>query len=252
MGLTVYTFPLFCYTLTMRLPFTKYGLPQLAVYPLLVLAVMVVLFMVFKPALLLIPVEIILFLVFIWMLSFFRDPSRTIAYDEKVLLSPADGTITDISIVDDSELGVKALRIGMFLSIFNVHINRAPCAVRVEKVNYKKGQFKNAMSPESGRINESNSIHLVRLSEPGDTLLVRQVSGAIARHIVCEAKVAAEYRQGEPFGMIKFGSRTELYISVGEDGKLENGALTNRRFEINVKIGDRVRAGLTPLARYLP
>jgi phosphatidylserine decarboxylase len=235
----------------MRLPFTRFGLPQVVVYPFLVFSLMAVLFIMFRSARWLIPAEIVLFLVFVWMLSFFRDPARTIVYDEKLLLSPADGTITDISVVDDSELGGKALRIGMFLSIFNVHINRAPCSVRVEKVTYKKGQFKNAMSPESGRINESNDVILVRLSEPGDKLLVRQVSGAIARHIVCEAKESAEYRQGEPFGMIKFGSRTELYIPLGE-GKYENGTLTNGTFEVTVKIGDPVRAGLTSLVRYLP
>ena len=210
-------------------------------YPLLVILLMLVLFLVSRPACWLIPAEIVLLLVFIWMLSFFRDPLRTIVPDEKILYSPADGTITDISRTDDSALGPGALRIGMFLSIFNVHINRAPCSVRIENVTYKKGQFKNAMSAESGKINESNDIIMVRLNEPEDRLLVRQVSGAIARHIVCEAKEAGEYRQGEPFGMIKFGSRTELYLPAAEEGK----------YEVTVKTGDPVRAGLTPLVRYL-
>ena len=224
----------------MRLPLTRYGLPQVVIYPLLVLVVMAVLFIVLKPSRILIPAEIILFLAFIWMLSFFRDPARTIIPDEALLYSPADGTITDISPVEDSALGVPALRIGMFLSVFSVHVNRVPCSVRIEKVSYKKGQFKNAMSPESGRINESNDILMTRLSEPADKLLVRQISGAIARHIVCEAREAAEYRQGEPFGMIKFGSRTELYLPAGKSGT----------YEVTVKIGDAVRAGLTPLVRY--
>jgi len=201
---------------------------------------MIVLYVVFKPSRWLIPAEAILFLVFIWMLSFFRDPSRTIVPDEKILFSPADGTITDITLVDDDEIGPQTLRIGMFLSIFNVHINRAPCSVRIEKVSYKKGKFKNAMSPEAGRINESNGILMTRLSEPKDMLLVRQVSGAIARHIVCEAREAAEYGQGQPFGMIKFGSRTELYLPAADGDK----------HEVTVKIGDKVRAGLTPLVRY--
>ena len=231
--------PLSCYTLTMRVPLTRFGLPQVVIYPLLVFLLMLVLFLVFRPAKWLIPAELVLFLVFVWMLSFFRDPYRTIVPDETLLYSPADGTITDISTVDDSVLGAGALRIGMFLSVFNVHINRAPCAVRVEKVSYKKGQFINAMSADSGRINESNDILMVRLSEPADRLLVRQVSGAIARHIVCEAKESGEYRQGEPFGMIKFGSRTELYLCAGA------------QYEVTVKIGDAVRAGLTPLVRRL-
>ena len=223
----------------MRIPLTRFGLPQVVIYPLLVFLLMLALFLVFRPAKWLIPPEIVLFLVFCWMLSFFRDPYRSIVPDESVLYSPADGTITDISQVSDSAVGTEALKIGMFLSVFNVHINRAPCAVRVEKVSYKKGRFINAMSPDSGRINESNDILMVRIGEPADRLLVRQVSGAIARHIVCEAKEADEYRQGEPFGMIKFGSRTELYLPAG--GK----------FEVTVKTGDPVRAGITPLVRYL-
>jgi len=206
---------------------------------------MVLLFIFFKPGRWLIPAELVLFLVLLWMLSFFRNPSRVIVPDENVFYSPADGTITDISLVDGTELGTRALRIGMFLSIFNVHINRAPCSVKIEKLSYKKGQFKNAMSPESSRINESNDILMVRLAEPKDRLLVRQVSGAIARHIVCEARESAEYSQGEAFGMIKFGSRTELYLPVGEDEG-------RGKYEVAVKIGDPVRAGLTPLIRYLP
>ena len=221
----------------MRLPFTRYGMPQVLFYPLLVLVLLLVLFIVFWPAYFLIPAGIVLLLVFIWMLSFFRDPARNIIIDESILLSPADGTITDIDEVNDSALGEKALRIGIFLSVFNVHINRFPCSVRVLKVNYKKGKFINAMSPDASRINESNDILMVRLNEPKEMLLVRQITGAIARHIVCEAKEEGEYRQGEAFGMIKFGSRTELYIPAVMP------------FEVAVKIGDKVRAGLTPLVR---
>ena len=222
----------------MHSPLTRYGLPQVAVFPLVVLLAMAACLLLIKDARILIPVEIVFFLVFLWMLSFFRDPARTINIDEAVLLSPADGTITDIALVDDSVLGKGALRIGMFLSIFNVHINRVPCSVRIESVSYKKGQFKNAFSADAGKINESNDILMVRLAEPKDRLLVRQISGAIARHIVCEAVEGAEYKQGEQFGMIKFGSRTELYLAAGSD------------YEAAVKIGDKVRAGLTPLVTY--
>jgi phosphatidylserine decarboxylase len=225
----------------MRIPLTKYGLPQAALFPVLVLALMTALFCVFRPALWLVPVEAVLGLVLIWVFSFFRDPQREIPIDEKVLLSPADGKVTDISVLEnDGVLGNKALRIGIFLSVFNVHINRAPCAVRIEKTSYKKGAFKNAMSPESGRVNESNDILMTRLSPPDDKLVVRQISGAIARHIVCAASAGKEYAQGERFGMIKFGSRTELYLPTSEGG----------RYDIAVKIGDAVRAGLTPLVRY--
>jgi phosphatidylserine decarboxylase len=221
-----------------HLPFTRYGLPQVVVYPLLVFLAMAACFIFFIDARILIPIEAVLFLVFIWMLSFFRDPVRTINIDETVLLSPADGTITDIAVVDDSVLGKGALRIGMFLSIFNVHINRAPCSVRIENVSYKKGEFRNAFSAEAGKINESNDILMIRLAAPKDRLLVRQISGAIARRIVCQALEGAEYGQGEQFGMIKFGSRTELYLAAGSG------------YEAVVKAGDKVRAGLSPLVKY--
>ena len=226
----------------MRFPLTRYGLPQVIIFPLLVIAAMALLFVVSGTNLILLPLEVFLFIVLIWMLSFFRDPLRVIVPDETVLYSPADGTITDISRLDDTALGVPALRIGMFLSIYNVHINRVPCSVRIDKITYNKGRFRNAKSPDSSRVNESNDILMTRLNAPGDVLLVRQVSGAVARHIVCRAREKAEFAQGEPFGMIKFGSRTELYLPSGDDDK----------FEVTVKIGDRVRAGLSPLVRYRP
>jgi phosphatidylserine decarboxylase len=222
----------------MRLPLTKYGMPQVVLFPALVIILLLVLFIQFWPAPLLIPAGLVLIAVFIWILSFFRDPTREISIDESILLSPADGTITDIVPVDDSALGEKALRIGIFLSVFNVHINRFPCSVRVEKVNYKKGKFINAMSADAGRINESNDILLLRLNDPKEKLLLRQITGAVARKIVCKAVEAGEYRQGDRFGMIKFGSRTELYIPAGE------------HYQVAVKIGDKVRAGLTPLIIY--
>jgi phosphatidylserine decarboxylase len=223
----------------MHIPITKYGLPQVLVYPAVTLALMILLFIFLPKGSALAAAEIVLLAVFVWMLMFFRDPRRDIPLDEKTLLSPADGTITDIAETEIPELGGKALRVGMFLSIFNVHLNRVPCSVRVEAVQYHKGQFKNAMSPDSGRVNESNDVVMIRLTEPRDRLLVRQVSGAIARHIVCKAEPGREYTQGATFGMIKFGSRTELYIPL-QEGK----------YDIAVKIGDKVRAGLSPLIVY--
>jgi phosphatidylserine decarboxylase len=223
----------------MHIPVTRYGLPQVLIYPLIILAVMAALLVFLPCGTLLIAAEAVLFMVFVWALMFFRDPKREIHMDSRMLLSPADGTITDISETEVPELGGKALRIGMFLSIFNVHINRSPCAAVIEAVNYKKGKFKYAMDAEAGRVNESNDVLMTRLEEPRDKLLVRQVSGAIARRIVCEAKPGTRYAQGETFGMIKFGSRTELYLPYKESG-----------YDITVKIGDRVNAGLSPLVIY--
>jgi len=223
----------------MYFPLTRYGMPQVLIYPLIVLAVMAALFIFLPRGVPLIIAQAVLFLVLVWMLMFFRNPPRKIPLDGRVLLSPADGTITDICETETSDLGGKALKIGMFLSIFNVHINRAPCAAVIESVNYKKGKFKNAMDAEAGRVNESNGILMTRLDEPRCRLLVRQVSGAIARRIVCEAKPGRQYAQGEAFGMIKFGSRTELYLPLKPEG-----------YDIAVKIGDKVNAGISPLVVY--
>ena len=225
----------------MHIPITRYGLPQALAYPVAALALMAALFIFLPCGVALAAAETVLLLVFVWMLLFFRDPRRIITPNDRTLLSPADGTITDITETESPELGGKALRIGMFLSIFNVHLNRMPCAARIESVHYKKGQFKNAMSSESGRINESNEVLMTRLAEPRDRLLVRQVSGAIARRIVCEAKPGQEYAQGFAFGMIKFGSRTELYLPIRDGG-----------YDVMVKLGDKVRAGLSPLIAYKP
>ena len=213
-------------------------MPQVLIFPLLILVILIVLFIVFWPAPALIPIGLFLIVLLIFILSFFRDPARNINIEEKILLSPADGTITDIDEIDNNALGIKAQRIGIFLSIFNVHINRFPCSVRVEKINYVKGQFINAASPDASSINESNDILMVRQSEPKEKLLLRQITGVIARRIVCEAREDEEYKQGEAFGMMKFGSRTELYLPLGAN------------LEVLVKIGDKVKAGLSPLVRY--
>lgn len=235
----------------MRIPLTKYGFPQAVIYPLALLAAMVAYLAIalhFFPDwavqtswvfLTVSAVEMALFALLAWSLSFFRDPQREIPQDEKLLLAPADGTVRDIETVDETQfIGGPALRIGIFLSVFNVHINRSPCGAKVEKITYHRGKFLNAMNPLAGKVNESNDVGLVRTARPHDRLLVRQVSGAIARRIVCAARIGQPLAAGEQFGMIKFGSRTELYVPAGE------------YVECLVRIGDKVRAGITPMARY--
>jgi phosphatidylserine decarboxylase len=213
---------------------TKWGLPQAVIFPLIPLAVMVVLFILCRNFFWIVPAEAILFSVLFWMLSFFRNPPRKIIPDESVLYSPADGKVTDISFVEDEELG-SLVRVGIFLSIFNVHLNRVPCSVKIERINYKKGIFKDARNPDSSRVNESNTLLLKRLAEPKDPLLVKQISGAIARNIVCKVKEKDELKQGDLFGMIKFGSRTELFFPAA-----------GGNYSLEIKIGDHVHAGVTP------
>jgi len=226
----------------MRLALTKYGWPQVAVFPAIVFIAMVIALLAWPKSLSvwgIISVETIFAVVLVWILSFFRDPERFVPAEKNLLLSPADGRITDIEIVEEKDfIAGTALRIGIFLGIFNAHINRAPCNVRVEKITYKKGRYKNAMNPEAGRVNESNDLGLIRTDSPNDRLIVRQISGAIARRIVCETRQGQELTGGEKFGMIKFGSRAELYVPAREGVKCL------------VKIGDKVKAGLSPVVRY--
>jgi len=226
----------------MRIPITKFGLPQVAFFSADLVGLMALCGYAMRnsPVYWFVGVEVFLLLILIWILAFFRDPARVIPVGEDILVSPADGTISDIESIDDPNcVGRKLLRIGIFLSVFNVHINRAPCKVKIDKINYVPGKFVDARLPESAKINESNDITMIRLSEPKHKLIVRQISGAIARRIVCDAREGQELFGGEKFGMIKFGSRTELYIPQDVD------------IDCLVKVGEKVKAGSTILARYI-
>jgi phosphatidylserine decarboxylase len=226
----------------MRVPLTKFGWPQVVVLPIIILAALIImplLSVVILPVWAITIVELVLALFFVWSLIFFRDPNRQSPSDKNLLLAPADGRITDIETIKEGDfIGGAALRIGIFMSIFDVHINRAPCDVKIEKAIYIKGKYKNAMSPKASIVNESNDIGMVREDKPQDKLIVRQISGAVARRIVCKAKPGQQLIHGEKFGMIKFGSRTELYVPISESIKCL------------VKIGDKVKAGLTPVVKY--
>ncbi|MHC4552647.1 MAG: phosphatidylserine decarboxylase [Planctomycetota bacterium] len=235
----------------MRIPLTKYGMPQVAVIPAILIGAMVVYYLIAKrfwlgsacgcpmtKVLVWVP-EVILLVVLVWVFSFFRDPHRVVPQDANLLLSPADGTIAAVETLDSYEgFEGPVLRIEIFLSIFNVHINRVPCPVEIGPITYKPGKFVDARNPECSKINEANEIVMTRLDAPTDPLLVRQISGAIARRIVCAAKTGEKYTGGQQFGMIKFGSCTELFVPARE-------SLTCR-----VQKGDKVKAGLTVLAEY--
>ena len=233
----------------MRVPLTKYGWPQVVVFPAIMLTAMVIALLVFPKSSSvsvwsIIVIETIFAIVLVWVLSFFRDPKRIVPANKNLLLSPADGKVTDIEIVEEDDfIGGAAMRIGIFLSIFDVHINRAPCNVKVERITYRKGKYKNAMNPESGRVNESNDLRLIRADSPNDRLIVRQISGAVARRIVCQANEGQKLTGGEKFGMIKFGSRTELYVPAPQGP-------ARKDVKCLVQIGDKVKGGLSVLVRY--
>ncbi len=174
---------------------------------------------------------LVVWLAIVW---FFRDPHRVIPADAAAVVSPADGTVTQVEEVDEADFpGGRALRISIFLSIFNVHLNRLPRSGRVTALRYFPGAFLDARHPDCPRRNEQLWIDLEEAN--GRRLRVKQISGAIARRIVCWLKVGEEVRSGDRLGMIKFGSRTELLVPAGPD------------LEVKVQVGARVHGGSTIL-----
>jgi phosphatidylserine decarboxylase len=180
------------------------------------------------------PISFVVLPVLIWLFAFFRDPSRQIPVEQHVMVSPADGTVSDITELPDEPLlgGGPALRIGIFLSVFNVHINRSPCDGKVVKVIYKKGKFINAMShAKASDQNESNTVVLAEPTTGRPIGVVKQIVGLIARRIIFDPREGEIVHRGQRIGMIKFGSRTELYVPMW----LEPAA--------KVTVGQSVRGG---------
>jgi len=173
----------------------------------------------------------------IFIVSFFRDPERTIPADTEALLSPADGTIIGVGEVEEPDFpGGRAFRVSIFLTPFNVHVNRAPRTGRVTAVRYFKGRFVAATRGDCDKVNEQ---FWLDLEEPNGRLLrVKQVAGAVARRIVCWARPNEELKAGDRYGMIKLGSRTDVLMPAGEPR------------EVLVKAGDAVRGGATVLLRF--
>lgn len=174
-------------------------------------------------------------LVWLEILYFFRDPERVASVDPDALVSPADGKVTNIEEVDEPEMG-RVLRISIFLSIFNVHVNRVPRGGRITQVRYFPGAFLDARNPESAVRNEQLWIDMEE-EGTGRPIRVKQISGAIARRIVCWLKAGDAMQKGERLGMIKLGSRTDVLIPAGQAR------------EILVKIGAKVKGGSTVLLR---
>ena len=171
--------------------------------------------------------------------GFFRNPVRRVPRDIQMITSPADGVVKDIEVLDNFEFfppEVQVVRIGIFLSVFNVHVNRAPADMIVEKTHYREGEFLDARHPECGKRNEAMTISgTAKAGSREFPVAVRQISGAIARRIVCPVSIGARLPKGYIYGMIKFGSRTELYLPADQ-------------VTVRVKIGDRVKGGKTIMA----
>ena len=179
---------------------------------------------------------------FCWLftLAFFRNPVRVPAGDDRCLIAPADGVVADITEVDESEfIKGRCVRVGIFLSVFDVHVNRSPLTGQVAYATYTPGKFLDARHPDVSHENEANTIGLIADDHiaSGLKVLVRQLSGLIARRIICTHGVGDHLDRGELFGMIKFGSRTEVWLPLSYP------------HEVAVKIGDKVKCGETVIIR---
>ena len=161
---------------------------------------------------------------------FFRDPERTIPSGAGLVVSPADGKVTDVSSTQLN--GVPCTRISIFLNVFDVHVNRSPVSGVIKSAVYKKGQFGNAMASASANDNEQN---IVTMEGDGMTVVFKQIAGLLARRIVFNHKPGEKLARGQRVGMIKFGSRTDVIFP--------------QPAEVSVKIGDRVKGGSSVLAR---
>lgn len=171
-----------------------------------------------------------------FILFFFRDPPRVIPPLDHAIISAADGTVIDITeLYEDKFLNQPVKRISIFLSIFDVHVNRSPIKGEVKYIQYQSGRFKNALSGKSSQYNEHN---LVGIENGQSRILVKQIAGMIARRIVCHCDVGDQIAAGDKIGFIKFGSRVEIYLPV--DAKLQ------------VKLKDKVKAGETIIAVLSP
>ncbi len=166
------------------------------------------------------------FLALIFVLNFFRDPEREIPQQKNVVVSPADGKVVEIVEDTDPLLGESFQRVSIFLNVFNVHVNRVPVGGTIEAVRYNRGKFLNAASHKASLDNEQNAL-LINTGK--NKVLIKQIAGLIARRIVCWAKEGDNYQLGQRFGLIRFGSRTDIFLP--------------KNAEIKVTIGDHVKGG---------
>ena len=179
---------------------------------------------------------IIIFILTIWIYYFFRDPERFPINDENYLLSVADGVVSQITEVNGPiELGLKNkkfTRVSIFMNVFNCHVNRVPSSGKINQIFYKPGKYINASFDKASDENERNYVKMT--SSNGDELILVQIAGLIARRIVCEIEENDESKQGNKFGMIRFGSRVDLYFN---------------NYQLMVNINQKTIAGETIIAR---
>jgi phosphatidylserine decarboxylase len=202
-------------------------------YPFIIVALIVTVFLAFSGIFWLFCLLTLITFFIIW---FFRNPERHFQEEEKVVISPADGKVIKVEDIEmQGAIAGKLKKISIFMNVFSVHVNRAPCAGKIEAINYHKGKFFSANLDKASLDNERNDINI--RTENGSSIWAVQIAGLIARRIVCWVKLGDTVKKGERIGLIRFGSRVDVYLPA--DSRLV------------VKIGEKVRAGETPLG-YLP
>ncbi len=207
------------------LPVAKEGLPFIGIAA----AIMLVVFMITD----IWWIDLFFILVTVFVIYFFRDPDREITDDPSAIVSPADGKVIKIRrVTDDRFLNAEVMKISIFMSVFNVHVNRVPAASRVVDVMYNPGKFLVASLDKASLLNEQNGV--IAEGPTGQKYAFNQIAGLIARRIVCYAGVGMSFDKGERFGLIRFGSRVDVYLPLD--------------CKIQVRYGQKVQAGASILA----
>ena len=161
---------------------------------------------------------------FLFVTWFFRDPERSIPEDPNAIVSAGDGRVVEIVQEKDPLLDGVYTRVSVFLNVFNVHVNRVPIAGKIQATRYNPGKFLNAASHKASLDNAQSAI---LLNNGHVTILVKQIAGLIARRIVCWAEEGDEYQRGQRFGLIRFGSRVDIFLPEGTDIKVEIGDIVS-------------------------
>ncbi len=179
---------------------------------------------------------LVLLLLTLFVLWFFRNPQRKTPEKEKLVISPADGKVIRIEeTASEEQPGKTCLKISIFMNIFNVHVNRIPYSGRVRFIRYRSGKFLSANLDKASALNERNTVMVQ--TDDGREIITVQIAGLIARRIVCWLREGMQVRKGDRFGLIRFGSRLEVFLPLGS--------------AILVEVGDRVRAGETPIGELI-
>jgi phosphatidylserine decarboxylase len=199
-------------------------------YPFIIFSLVITVFVAFLGIGLLLILAVLVTFFIVW---FFRNPERHFPEDAKAVISPADGKVIKVEDVEmNGTINGKFKKISIFMNVFNVHVNRAPCDGKIEAINYHEGKFFSANLDKASLDNERNEV-MIR-TEDGRMIWAVQIAGLIARRIVCWVRPGETVEKGQRFGLIRFGSRVDVYLPVDS--------------RVAVDLGDKVRAGETCLA----